>query len=207
MLSSQDPCIQFGWQLAVSAGPAQGLCPFRSACPWTVSHPGVSFSSCFHCNTPILVSVLSVTIIDLLLHTVRVRMNHPAANASVASYYVSHLTHSPLSSRVLNEFILKNPNLESKKDQRELQVISLWTRHPSQCFTLHQSPLLTLLSRWLLIHITFRCLIWIVLGFLAFLVFRTSLTRSWRPLGRSQALLWSKPLGWGGTWRWRRLPR
>lgn len=84
-------------------------------------------------------SVLSVTIIDLLLHTVRVRMNHPAANASVASYYRSHLTHSPLSSRVLNEFILKNPNLESKKDQRELQVISLWTRHPSKCFTLHQS--------------------------------------------------------------------
>lgn len=27
--------------------------------------------------------------------------------------------------RVLNEFILKNPNLESKKDQRELQVITL----------------------------------------------------------------------------------
>lgn len=26
--------------------------------------------------------------------------------------------------RVLNEFILKNPNLESKKDQRELQVIT-----------------------------------------------------------------------------------
>lgn len=30
-------------------------------------------------------------------------------------------------SRVLNEFILKNPNLESKKDQRELQVIMLFT--------------------------------------------------------------------------------
>lgn len=75
--------------------------------------------------TATLVSVLSVTIIDLLLHTVRVRMNHPAANASVSSYYLSHLTHSPLSSRVLNEFILKNPNLESKKDQRELQVITL----------------------------------------------------------------------------------
>lgn len=28
-----------------------------------------------------------------------------------------------LFSSVLNEFILKNPNLESKKDQRELQVI------------------------------------------------------------------------------------
>lgn len=30
-------------------------------------------------------------------------------------------------SRVLNEFILKNPNLESKKDQRELQVITAAT--------------------------------------------------------------------------------
>ena len=29
-----------------------------------------------------------------------------------------------LLSRVLNEFILKNPNLESKKDQRELQVVN-----------------------------------------------------------------------------------
>lgn len=35
-----------------------------------------------------------------------------------------YLTQSAVfaSFRVLNEFILKNPNLESKKDQRELQV-------------------------------------------------------------------------------------
>lgn len=43
-------------------------------------------------------------------------------------------TFSPLTvfSRVLNEFILKNPNLESKKDQRELQVIILATFTPIQ---------------------------------------------------------------------------
>lgn len=40
--------------------------------------------------------------------------------------FIQHSSFVFASSRVLNEFILKNPNLESKKDQRELQVFFLF---------------------------------------------------------------------------------
>lgn len=43
-------------------------------------------------------------------------------NLSICGCYGSFFF---LFSSVLNEFILKNPNLESKKDQRELQVIEV----------------------------------------------------------------------------------
>lgn len=41
--------------------------------------------------------------------------------------FIQHSSFVFASSRVLNEFILKNPNLESKKDQRELQVFFLFS--------------------------------------------------------------------------------
>lgn len=57
----------------------------------------------------------------------------PSSTSTVYSLpYLTWLSLSFIFSRVLNEFILKNPNLESKKDQRELQVITVATLTPVQ---------------------------------------------------------------------------
>lgn len=47
---------------------------------------------------------------------------------------------------VLNEFILKNPTLESKKDQRELQVTETSSLIPS-CFSFNVTEMCQLLKK------------------------------------------------------------